>query len=108
MANFYVSQSVVGLGTVATVTAPSTSIYSVEGKISVPTIGQGATANSSVVAVVNVNGSPVYTGSAGAEGLQVKAACNAGDIITVVLSSSNPVDLGLNKIKSTISVSESV
>ena len=108
MANYNMNQTVTGLGTIATVTVPTTDRYTLSGKISVPKLPKGSLANSSVVAVINVNGSPIYTGQAGAEGFESSPFCSAGDIITVVLSSANVVDQGLNVIKTTLSISESV
>jgi hypothetical protein len=108
MANFYVNETTQGLGTIATAQASTTDIYRVSGKITLPTIIQGSPAPSQVVVTINVNGSPVYTGLAGAEGFRANPACSAGDIITVVLTSSAPTDAALNVIKSTISISEGV
>lgn len=101
------SQTVTGLGTTTLPAVPTTGRYAIEGKITLPLISQGA-GKSSVVAVVNVNGTPVYTGGAGAEGFRVAPFCNAADVISIVLSSSAAADLGLNIIKATITASDSV
>ncbi len=71
----------------------------------------GAVVSSSLVVVVNKNGSPVYTApalAAGQSALQFKfdLMCAATDIITVVLSSSAPVDNALNNIKSIVSIGQ--
>lgn len=113
MAIQYVNSTVQGLGTIATFIAPSTDVYSVQGSITLPTIGNGGVASgatpSQVVATVNKNGSAQYTGFAGAEGFQTNVQCTAADTITVVLSSSNTaLDGMLNVIKTTVSISEGV
>jgi len=107
MANFYTTQTSPGLGTILTVKVPTQDRYRVSGKITLPTIPEGAM-QSSVVAVVNVNGSPVYTGQVGARGFETSPFCNANDIITVVLSSANVADQGLNVVKTTVAISEGV
>lgn len=104
-AHFSVNLSSQGLTTV-TVGAPETATYHIEGKLTLPTVTTGATANSAVVVVVNVNGSPVYTGLAGAEGFATSPACTAGDTITIVTSSAAAVDQQSNSIRSTISIWE--
>ncbi len=106
MSNFNKSFTAQGLGTIHTETVPDTSIYAVTGKITLPTITQGSSAQSAVVTVVNVNGSPVYTGEASAEGFETQASCTAGDIITIVLSSSVAEDNALNAVKTTATISE--
>lgn len=107
MANFSNSRSVQGLGTIASITVPTTDRYTIRGKIALPTLSEGA-GKSAVVAVVNVNGSPVYTGQAGAMGFETSPFCSANDVITVVLSSAASPDQGNNVIKTTISISEGV
>lgn len=92
-----------GLGTVS-VTVPQAGPYFVEGHTSLPTLVGGGGA-SSLVTVVNQNGSPVYTGSAGAEGFKAQVVCAANDVIAVVFSSSATEDSGRNVIKSNISIS---
>lgn len=67
MANFYKSLTAQGLGTIASFAVPDTAIYSVDGKMTLPTITQGSAAPSALVVVVNLDGSPVYTGTAGSE-----------------------------------------
>lgn len=104
MANFSLNQSVSGLGT-TTIAIPAAGTYAVDCKISLPMISAGSSASSSVVCVINQNGSPVYTGQAGAEGAFVSIPFTASGTITVVLSSANIVDQGLNVVKSTIAVS---
>lgn len=105
MANFNKSLSAVGLGTIATFTVPDTAIYAVDGKMTIPSINQGSSAQSALVVVVNVNGSPVYTGSAGSKGFHTQVAANASQVVTVVLSSAAVVDNALNAVKSTVTIS---
>ncbi len=105
MANFNKSLTSTGLGTIATVTVPEASYYNVQGKISTPNITAGSSANSSLVVVVNKNGSPEYTGAAGSRGFSTTIACAAADVITVVLTSAAAVDANLNTIKSTVTIS---
>lgn len=100
MANFYQNFVFCGLGTL-TFSAPSTGGYFLEGKTSLPTISNGGGV-SSLLTVVNVNGSPVYTGIVGAEGFRTDLSLTANDTITVVFSSAAAPDQGLNVIKSTI------
>ena len=106
MANFSQSQSFAGLGTI-TINIPSAGRYGIDGKITLPTISSGS-GQSSVVVTINQNGSPIYTGAAGAQGFHTNPYCAASDIITIVLTSAATVDQGLNVIKTTVSVSEGV
>ena len=63
-----------------------------------------AAALSQVVAVVSQNGSPIYTSTAGVNEFQTNLTAAAGDIISVALSSSAPVDQPANTIRATISI----
>lgn len=94
-----------GLGTAASVKVPDAGIYAVSATSTIPSIPTGDPAASALVAVVNKNGSPVYTGSAGSRGFQTQVSCAAADVITVVLSSSSSEDSQLNAVKTTISIS---
>ena len=91
-----------GLGTLS-VTIPQAGAYFFKGKISIPTIAKGDVGPSSCLVTINQNGSPVYTGIAGAEGFYTDIACALNDVIAMVFSSAAAVDQGLNVIKSTIS-----
>lgn len=95
--------SFVGLGTLS-ITVPLAGAYFVDGKISLPTLSKGDVAPSAVLVTVNQNGSPVYTGQAGAEGFYTTLSCAASDVIAMVFSSAAAVDQGLNVIKSTVSI----
>jgi hypothetical protein len=91
-----------GLSTLSTY-APAAGPAFVKGKVQVPTLVNGGGA-SSVVVTVNQNGSPIYTGVAGAEGFYTVMSCALNDVIAVVFSSSAAADQGLNVIKSEISI----
>jgi hypothetical protein len=90
-----------GLGTLSNKIL-SAGLYFVEGKISLPTITNGGGA-SSLLVVVNQNGSPIYTGKVGADGFKTEVNALANDLLTIVFSSSSPADQVLNGIKSVVS-----
>ena len=90
----------------SSVTVPYAGPYIVKGKITLPTLVNGA-GSSSLVVTVNKNGSPVYTGLAGAEGFKTFVNCAAYDVLQVALSSSNANDTSLT-VKSTVEVSQGV
>ncbi len=92
-----------GLGTLS-ITVPLAGAYFFKGSISLPTLAKGDISPSALVVTVNQNGSPIYTGQAGAEGFYVTASCAANDVMAMVFSSAATVDQGLNVIKSVISV----
>lgn len=79
--------------------------YFVKGKITLPTIVGGAGA-SSLVVTINQNGSPKYTGSAGAEGFYTNLLCAANDVIAVVFSSAAAVDALENNFKANIQIGQ--
>ncbi len=89
-----------GLGTLS-FTVATAGAYFLEGKTSLPTLVQGNGA-SSLLTVVNQNGSPIYTGIAGAEGFYLDVTCAANDVLSVVFSSSAAADQPLNVIKSVV------
>lgn len=93
-----------GLGT-TTLTAPQAGVYFVKGKLQLPTItGSGSAAGASqCVVTVNQNGSPVYTGNAGAEGFYTTLSCALADSVTVVLTSAAAPDAVLNAVKMEVS-----
>jgi len=93
-----------GLGTTS-VTVPYTGSYFVEGTFTIPTLVGGAGA-SSLVVTVNQNGSPVYTGQAGAEGFYKDLSCTAADVITMVLTSAAAPDAVLNSVSATYSIGQ--
>lgn len=106
MANFNQNVSFAGLGTFST-TLQDAGPYFVEGKMSIPTLTNGG-GISALVVTVNQNGSPIYTGTAGAEGFYKSFNAAALDVIAVVFSSANAVDAGLNVVKATISIGSGV
>jgi len=92
-----------GLGTLST-TVVTAGLYFVKGKVTdFPSLVNGGGA-SSLVVTVNQNGSPKYTGSAGASGFYTNLSCAANDVIAVVFSSSASADSALNVIKSSVSI----
>jgi hypothetical protein len=91
-----------GLGTL-TINISTAGNYTFSGKISLPTLGTGATANSQVVTTIKQNGTTRYTGTAGAEGFYLSPlTCAANDAITIIFSSSAAVDQQSNSIQATV------
>lgn len=88
-------------------TALAAGPYVLDWKSYLPTITNGGGA-SSVVAIVNQNASPVYTGVAGAEGGKAEISCAVNDVIQIIFSSANANDQGLNAVKSNIAISQGV
>jgi hypothetical protein len=116
------STSVTNLAT-HTITIPTTDLYNFQGTLTLPNIvpsatqgpgggagtgtGGGPEVPSQVIITVNKNGSPIYTGAAGALGFTLNGvSCTAGDVITIVRSSSLAQDEQPNAIRMTLSVSE--
>lgn len=106
MASFNQNIAFSGLSTVSMI-APSAGPYCLDGKISLPTITNGGGA-SACVATVNQNGSPIYTGIAGAEGFKVDMLCAANDTIALVLSSAAAADAPANVIKGVLAFAQGV
>lgn len=104
--NFNQSLSWVGLGTY-TFVAPYAAPFVFDGKVQCPSIVTDGV-NSAVVVTISQNGTPVYTGNAGAQGFYEVISCASGDSITIVFSSAAAVDQGLNIIKATIAISQGV
>lgn len=102
MANFNQNSVFSGLGSYST-TVPFAGTYFVEGKSTIPTLVNGGGV-SALLAVINLNGSPVYTGIAGNEGFRCDVACAALDVIQIVLSSSAAADQPANSIKTVIAL----
>lgn len=98
----YQNLAFAGLGTFTTV-IPVAGPYFLKGKISLPTISQGAGPSSCLV-TINQNGSPIYTGIAGAEGFYKDFLAAANDTMTVVLTSAAAADQPVNAIKTAISL----
>lgn len=96
------SRTVAGLGTL-TFTAPSTIDYSV-------IVGSTLNPPTGLSIVINQNGSPVVSQpisapSAMSAGASAIISCTAGDVITIVLSSSVNNDTIANNVKTTVSIS---
>lgn len=101
--DFSQSVTIEGLRTI-TFIAPSNGNYKIEGKLSLPLPSQGG-GETAVVVVINLNGSPVYTGVAGAEGFKRIQPLLTSDTVTIVLSSSASADQPKNAVKTTLSIS---
>lgn len=98
------NETFTGLGSFV-IYLPATQFWNIKGKLTLPTITEGASANSSVVATISKNGgSAFYTGFAGAEGFETGVSASSGDYITIALTSANSVDQGNNVIKMTVSL----
>jgi len=104
--NFRKSIEFCGLGTAANQAVPDSDMYVVAGTLTIPSIPAGSSTASSVVVVVNKNGSPVYTGNPGSKGFKVDVVCVAADVLSVVLSSAAAVDNVINAVRSTITMSK--
>ena len=91
-----------GLGTLS-ITMGVAGLCFADGHIALPTISNGGGVSACLV-TINQNGSPIYTGQAGAEGFYVNFTAAVGDVIAFVFSSSAAADQPLNVIKSSISI----
>jgi hypothetical protein len=122
MANPNSTLSSQGLNTI-TFTAPTTDVYSFQGTIAPPKYstsatsgpgggagtgtGGGADVPSQILITINKNGTPVYTGTAGAQGFQLDGiALAAADVITIVPTSSLSQDNQPNAIRITLAITE--
>lgn len=105
MANQVLSTTFAGLGTAASVTASTSDIYNITGTLTIPTLITTGI-KSQVVVTVNQNGSPVFTSAQGVQGFQTGVQATAGDVITIVISSSLPADAAPQAVKTTLSISE--
>lgn len=80
----------------------------VDVKCQIPTLTNGGGVSGLVITVKH-NTSTVYTGTAGALGAWTNVSgVTAGDTISVITSSSNAVDAGINAIQGNIAISEGV
>ena len=105
-ANGYIQgQSVSGLGTFK-VGSPGPGTYNVTGTLVLPSFQEGNTGDSAVVVTVSLNGgSTLFTSLPGAQGFSTQVtSTSSSDQFYITLSSSAPVDQGLNIIRTTISV----
>jgi hypothetical protein len=102
---------------------PNTDGYTVQGTLQLPNIvpamsaygagagagtgtGGGPQVNSQVVATIKQNSSTLYTTNAGDRGFLVNVNASAGDIISVILSSSLAQDEQPEAVSCTIAISE--
>lgn len=83
----------------------SAGLYSVSGKVQLPTETEdGGTGASAVVCTISQNGTPLYSTPAGQMGFGLNVSCSAGDSISVALTSGAAIDQTPNVIKCTVSV----
>lgn len=101
MPNFAQELTFTGLGTLSVI-VPVADLYFFKGKMTIPELSTGSSAPSQLVVTINKNGSPVYTGQAGAEGFYVTLQLAALDLIAIVFSSAAAVDQPINVIKAVI------
>ena len=85
-----------------TYTIPTTGFYNVQ-------LSYTMNPPTGLSVVVNQNGTPVYTAptpsaTQGHNQYKVELNCTAADVITVVFSSSTPIDKQLNTIQSTVTI----
>ena len=104
MANVSRTFVMAGLTTTGT-TVPAAGIYMAQGNLYIPEVSTGDVADSQVVVTVNQNGSPVYVGNPSAKGFKAPINCQAGDSISITLSSSAAVDQLPNVIKCMVAIS---
>lgn len=83
---------------------PNPGRYRYIAKISLPQLSTGSSDSSQVVAQLFINAVPGITGNPGAEGFENEGPLSAGEIISIELTSSAPIDQGLNVIKMTVSI----
>lgn len=113
MPNFTATNSLNGLQTTTLFSAPAAGVYFVNGQLTLPVLRDAPNnvgalistpeiGGSQVVATVKNGASTVYTGVAGASGFQTNLTCAAGDIVTVVLSSSAAIDSVRNAVKGVV------
>src|ERR1700727_852007 len=91
------------LGT-TTFSIPVTAFLKFKGTLTLPTESEGSSAQSQVVTVLSQNGTPVYTSNPGDMGFELSLNCTSGDVFTLVMSSSAPIDQGKNVIKCTLAI----
>ena len=122
MANMMNSQSMAGLNT-TTIGIPATDTYTIQGTVQTTNQTTAATQGpgggtgtgtggskslSQVVVTIKQNNTTIYTSSPGDRGFYTTVAATAGDIISVITTSSATQDKGLNDIQTTIQVFEGV
>jgi len=78
--------------------------YTIIGKLQLPSVTDGSSANSSVVSTVKQNGTTIFTSQAGSSGFRINLPCAAGDIIQVSLSSAAAVDQPPAAVRCTVAI----
>lgn len=115
--SFSLNMSISGLGS-QSITMPVAGLLTVDGKLSLSLESQDVSqpappssppnsapsGASQCVVTINQNGSPMYTGIAGATGFNKELQVAVGDVIAIVLSSSAAPDQGLNVIKGVVAL----
>ena len=89
--------------------SPVAGVLPISGKLTLPTLQEGATADSQVVVTITQTpngGSPttIYTTNPGAMGFNLAPIAAALDVFTITVSSSAAVDSNNNRIKMTVSI----
>lgn len=90
--------------------APAAGIYSLDWKLSLPSVVAGGGQSGVIVTITNATGPvTIFTGTAGASGGKVDTLCALGDVISFSLSSVTAADLtSLNAVKATLAISSGV
>jgi hypothetical protein len=104
---FTARQSLNGLGTTYVCEVPDSRNYFIDGQLTIPSIVKNGDA-SEVIAYVNVNNVPVYSGLESATGFQTTLSLISGDDVSVTLSSSADVDEQLNAVRGVVTLSVAV
>ena len=103
MANWSDRLELAGLGTTSTICLED-GLYTIEGRITHPQLNLDGNV-SEALPVVNVNGSPVYTGTAGDQGFSVTTPLVATDTVEISITSSAACDQPINAVKTNATVS---
>jgi len=104
MANYSLNLELCGLGTTS-VTIPVAAPLVFDGKLTLPTLAEGASADSQVIVSITQNGSNRLTTNPGSDGFRIQMICNPNDVIAITLSSSAAIDSSSkNIIKCTLAV----
>lgn len=105
MANFSINEAVSGLRSTQ-MPRLNPGSHTITGKLTLPSRGTGLATSTTVVVTVTQNGTPIYIGAPGADGFVTGFNAAVNDVITVVTSSSNPIDQQLNAVKMIVSIWE--
>jgi hypothetical protein len=103
MSDYNMNMAIAGLRT-TTIPYSSPGPYTISGKLTLPRPSNGSGDASQVVITINQNGSPIYTGTPGADGFETGVNIALNDVITCVTSSSSNADHELNAVKLSLSL----